>query len=55
MVLEILKLILKKNIYQKRINLIYIFILEEGIKYEFNKIELLNNLLDITDNQKESY
>ena len=53
MVLEILLLTLKKNIYQKKIDSIYIFISKRAIKYEFNNIDLSNNLLNISDDQKE--
>ena len=48
-----IKVNIKKEYISKKNKFNLYFYIEEGIKYEFNKIELSNNLFDITDNQKD--
>ena len=44
---------IKKEYISKKNRFNLYFYIEEGIKYEFNNIDLSNNLLDISDDQKE--
>ena len=44
---------IKKEYISKKNRFNLYFFIEEGIKYEFNNIDLSNNLLNISDDQKE--